>query len=185
MAFSKPIITKLGKEMSIKALIGNGNIRINAVHIGQSCNADNPTELNKIISYVMDADIIGYNIEDNSIILEFAFDNSKLNNDFFWKEYGIMATYTSSDGVKKEGLFCYGFDNSQAPAQIPKFTGKNSYLRSKYRVAISVGNADNVTVNLKEFTDYVLREEFENKIAIASVFYEFFAETIDGGMLDD
>lgn len=192
MNFSKPIITKSGKYMSNQSLFGEGNIKIDAVYLGQGCDSDNPEELTSIVNPVMEAQIIGFNVDGNNIVLEFTFDNTKLKEDFTWREYGIMATYTASDGTEIKGLYCYGFDSSENPEHIAHFTDSNSYYKGNFKIGVSIGNAENVNVNLKEYTDFVPQEEFEKKcqelegkIALLQFFSEFFVETVDGGVIDD
>ena len=150
--------------MSTKAFFGGGKITLKTVHLGKGIETDKPGQLTAIKDYVMDADIVSYKKESKSIHLLFAFDNAHLETGFNWTEYGIIAAIDDGAGNITEGLFCYGYDNAESPNEVPKFTGANSYFKGRYNITVSVGDAENVTVDLKEFTDFTPQEDFDDHI---------------------
>ena len=164
MNFQRPIITELGYDMSARVFLGEGNILFTAVHIGKGAESQAPQELTAIVDKVLDATIISYSKQEKSIKIVFSFDNTNLLEGFNWTEYGIIARYDDGEGNTTEGLFCYGYDISDSPENIPRYTGANSYFKAKYNITIAVGNADSVTVDLREYSDFVLEEDFEEHL---------------------
>lgn len=165
MNFQRPIITELGYDMSARVFLGEGNIVFTAVHIGKGAESQAPQELTAIVDKVLDATIISYSKQEKSIKIVFSFDNTNLLEGFNWTEYGIIARYDDGEGNTTEGLFCYGYDISDSPENIPRYTGANSYFKAKYNITIAVGNADSVTVDLREYSDYVLEEDLEEHLS--------------------
>ena len=165
MNFQRPIITELGYDMSARVFLGEGNIVFTAVHIGKGAESQAPQELTAIVDKVLDATIISYSKKEKSIKIVFSFDNTNLLEGFNWTEYGIIARYDDGEGNTTEGLFCYGYDISDSPENIPRYTGANSYFKAKYNITIAVGNADSVTVDLREYSDFVLEEDFEKHLS--------------------
>lgn len=165
MNFQRPIITELGYDMSARVFLGEGNILFTAVHIGKGAESQAPQELTAIVDKVLDATIISYSKQEKSIKIVFSFDNTNLLEGFNWTEYGIIARYDDGEGNTTEGLFCYGYDISDSPENIPRYTGANSYFKAKYNITIAVGNADSVTVDLREYSDFVLEEDFEEHLS--------------------
>ena len=165
MNFQRPIITELGYDMSARVFLGEGNILFTAVHIGKGAESQAPQELTAIVDKVLDATIISYSKQEKSIKIVFSFDNTNLLEGFNWTEYGIIARYDDGEGNTTEGLFCYGYDISESPENIPRYTGANSYFKAKYNITIAVGNADSVTVDLREYSDFVLEEDFEEHLS--------------------
>ena len=164
MQFSTPIITTAGKDAGINVIFGQGKLEFNRVAIGKGkLAAENIATATTVASAVMDAELLGYEPQGDSMILRFTFNNRELTEAFDWTEFGVFAKYTPNDGTEaKTILYCYAYDTTDSSESVPMFTGSTSYYKAKFDLGVSVGNADNVTVNLGDYTDFVAKEELQN-----------------------
>ncbi len=159
MNFKNPIITQTGIDMSTAAFFGSATINIDSIKIGSGIKS-NPDTATGLQNYELDAEIISFERKGRNIELVFTFDNSSIEEGFSWKEYGVFATLTNGE-LTSQGLYAYGYDDSENPQAIPKFTGSNSYVKNKYKVVLAARNADNVTVTVSTEADYALEEDLE------------------------
>lgn len=162
MNFKNPVITNFGYEICQAHFFRGGTITIDSVKIGKGLCLTEPSSLETVIDFAMEADIVKYSLDEKNISLFFTIENSALTEGFEFREYGIMATYHDTNGNTKSGLYAYAYDDSETPDVVPKFTGQNSFYKAKHNVSISVGSTDNVTVNLKEFTDFTPQDVFDD-----------------------
>ena len=161
MQFCTPIITTAGKDAGINVIFGQGTLEFNRIVIGNGRLTD-IAGASDVASEVLDAELIGYESQGDSMLLRFTFNNKELAEGFDWTEYGVFAKYTPNDGaVAKTILYCYAYDTTDSPESVPAFTGNTSYYKAKFDLGVSVGNAEHVTVNLGDYTDFVAKEELE------------------------
>ena len=163
MHFCTPIITTAGKDAGINVIFGQGTLEFNRVVIGDGkLAAAAIAAASDIASEVMDAELIGYESQGDTMLLRFTFNNKELEEGFDWSEYGIFAKYTPNDGSPAQTiLYCYAYDTTETPESVPAFTGSTSYYKAKFDLGVSVGNAELVTVDLGDYTDFVAKEELE------------------------
>lgn len=163
MQFCTPIITTAGKDAGINVIFGQGTLEFNRVVIGNGRIA--PADIaaaSDVASEVMDAELVGYESQGDSMLLRFTFNNKELEEGFDWTEYGVFAKYTPNDGTAATTiLYCYAYDTTESPESVPAFTGSTSYYKAKFDLGVSVGNAELVTVNLGDYTDFVAKEELQ------------------------
>lgn len=164
MQFCTPIITTAGKDAGINVIFGQGTLEFNRVVIGDGKLA--PADIaaaSDVDSGVLDAELVGYQSQGDSMLLRFTFNNKELEEGFDWTEYGIFATYTPNDGTAPSTiLYCYAYDTTESPESVPAFTGSTSYYKAKFDLGVSVGNAESVTVELGDYTDFVAKEELDD-----------------------
>ena len=163
MQFCTPIITTAGKDAGINVIFGQGTLEFNRVVIGNGRIA--PADIaaaSDVASEVIDAELVGYESQGDSMLLRFTFNNKELEEGFDWTEYGVFAKYTPNDGTAaKTILYCYAYDTTESPESVPAFTGSTSYYKAKFDLGVSVGNAELVTVDLGDYTDFVAKEELQ------------------------
>lgn len=163
MQFCTPIITTAGKDAGINVIFGQGTLEFNRVVIGNGRIA--PADIaaaSDVASEVMDAELVGYESQGDSMLLRFTFNNKELEEGFDWTEYGVFAKYTPNDGTAATTiLYCYAYDTTESPESVPAFTGSTSYYKAKFDLGVSVGNAELVTVNLGDYTDFIAKEELQ------------------------
>ena len=163
MQFCTPIITTAGKDAGINVIFGQGTLEFNRVVIGNGRIA--PADIAAAsdgASEVIDAELVGYESQGDSMLLHFTFNNKELEKGFDWTEYGVFAKYTPNDGTAATTiLYCYAYDTTESPESVPAFTGSTSYYKAKFDLGVSVGNAELVTVNLGDYTDFVAKEELQ------------------------
>lgn len=157
-----PVMTEHGNQIAIQTLFESGDIEFTRIEIGSGRNSisEKSTALNNPI---INGQFLGCERKDNSAILKFTFDNKLVTESFNWTEYGVWGKFKNQMGQTEEVLYAYGCTNETGD-KIPAFVGGSSYLKDNLNMVVAVGNANNVSVYLGEYEDYLNKEDFHTHL---------------------
>lgn len=157
-----PIITESGNQIALQTLFDTGDIEFTRIEIGSGRN-QNPEKSVCLNNPVIEGQFLGCDRKDNSAIIKFSFDNRNVSESFNWTEYGIWAKFKTQSDESKEILYCYGCTD-EAGDVIPAFVDETTYLKDKFNISIAIGNAQQVSVYLGEYEEYLSKEDFQKHI---------------------
>lgn len=157
MSFPKLQITEAGKVALIKALSGE-NLVFTCVKAGNGEAPENIFNLTELQNPLLRLNINSIEQGDGCVSLEAAFDNANIEAGFHWSEIGVFV----EDGENSEVLYAYAHAGEHAE-YIPQYSD-TSFLKTTINVVVAVGDAENITAILGEYSGYAGKEEFDNHV---------------------
>ena len=150
-------LTKAGIKVLTKGEAGE-QIRYTKIVLGDGELAEGQTidTLTDVISPKVTLDISEISVETNNTVkITGIFNNSDLNEGFYYREVGLYAE-DSEDG---EVLYCYG--NAGSVAEWIPPTGSATIIEKEVCITTSIGNAQNVVAYIPADA-YATRKDYED-----------------------
>lgn len=157
-----PVMTEHGNQIAIQTLFESGDIEFTRIEIGSGRNSI-PEKSTALNNPIINGQFLGCERKDNSAILKFTFDNKLVTESFNWTEYGVWGKFKNQMGQTEEVLYAYGCTNETGD-KIPAFVGGSSYMKDNLNMVVAVGNANNVSVYLGEYEDYLNKDDFNTHL---------------------
>lgn len=157
MYFPEQTLTDAGRTLIVKALNG-AQIKFTGVAVGDGTAPENVRQLRQLVHMVKRLEINSIQQSDNCAMLDATYTNAGLKAPFYARELGSLA----EDPDEGEILFSYanaGADATKVPEERP-----NGTLRQTFHLAVAVGDAENVTAVIGEFSGYASKEDLEYHI---------------------
>ena len=157
MSFSTLQLTDAGRSIIVSALAG-GSIVFTKVGVG---NGERPADINAITELANLVKTIGISEiskGDGCANITAVLDNANLAEGYWWREIGIYA----KDSNDNEVIYAYAHAGEYAD-YIPAYSN-TSYLRTTMNITVVVGNAENVSAVINEYTGYVTTETYESHL---------------------
>lgn len=178
MSFPKLQITEAGKVALIKALSGESLV-FTCVKAGNGEAPENIFNQTELQNPLLRLNINSIEQGDGCVSLEAAFDNANIESGFHWSEIGVFV----EDGENSEVLYAYAHAGDHAE-YIPQYSD-TSFLKTTINVVVAVGDAENITAILGEYSGYAGKEEFDNHVRNIENPHEVTAEQIGLGNVEN
>ena len=161
----KPRITNEGLAAQIRAMDGEG-IVFTEIRMGNGAVPEDYRELTDLVNVVTAVGLTDFAIdeEEGYVQLKASFNNNSLQTSYQWTEVGIFIQ--DPDDEDNNLLYAYGHvdleSEMEASATIPKGSTELYEIELTYRVY--VGEADNISARIAEYSVYATKAEFEEHI---------------------
>lgn len=159
MSFPNMQLTDAGRAIIVKALTGSEyGINFTKIQVG---NGDEPSDIGALTvlqNPLVDVSITEITTDEGIALLTGQFDNSELDTGFSWTELGVYA----DDADAGEVLYAYAYAGDSAE-YIPAYSG-TCYLKTDLNIAVVVGDAENITATIGEYSGFANKEDFEAHI---------------------
>lgn len=151
MSFANLNLTNEGKSAMLRAM-GGANIVFTRIALGNGNIPEDIFNVNRLSNVVCYGTITDYKRDEGTALLKWMLNSETIDNEFKWTEYGVMATLDEGE----EFLFSYAYDKSSYPQPIG-----NALANITVEINITVGDVENITANVSEYSAYAGKEEFE------------------------
>ena len=145
-AFSNNSVTLKG-AVAIAALIAGGTLEFTRISVGDGNipSGQTPLTMTDLAHRLFDVDITEvYSDSESQATVIGVFNNSAVETGFYYRELGLFA---KDPATGTEILYCYG--NAGADAEWISPAGGESVIEKEVHIVTLVGNATNVTANIK------------------------------------
>lgn len=157
MNFPNITLTNAGMQAILDALAGT-DIVFSKIKIGDGTAPATTAAiraLTDIVSPKYTCGIANITMENNCAILSFNFDNAHIGNTgFYARELGVYMTDENDNDV------LYGYTNAGTDCGYIKPFDQDSFIMTQFRVAVAVGDAENVTAIIAPAIGFVSDEDF-------------------------
>lgn len=178
MSFPTLQITEAGKAALIKALAG-GSLEFSSVKVGNGEVPENAEKLSELQNPLLRLAINSIERGDSCVSIVTTFDNATISAGFHWREIGVFV----NDPDDGEVLYAYAHAGDNAE-YIPMYSD-TSFLKTTINVVVAVGDAENITAILGEYSGYAGKEEFNEHINNTENPHEVTAEQIGLGNVEN
>lgn len=157
MSFPNLAFTEEGKALQLKSMNGD-SIIFTKIGIG---NGEKPLDISKLTQLsnkLYDCGITKFENKGGYATIHWSLDTKIVENGFDWTEYGIFA----KDSSNNEVLYAYAYDNM--PQSIPT-AEDSSITQIETDVNVALGDSENVTAIIGEYSAYASKEVVEKHLA--------------------
>lgn len=153
-----PKLTYAGQEAMLRALDGD-EIHFTKIKMGNGQRPEDYQVLTDLQNPMKTLDIDQAVIEDHYAKLTAeTVTNSDFESDFFWTELGVFVS--DPDGGEDDLLYAYAhYEISEDAAALYIGSSSSSVLQITPIVHVYIGDAENITAELSEATEYALKTE--------------------------
>lgn len=152
--FPKLKLTNAGLELLANVQAGADTLTFTKTALGDGVTDAPVTSMTALVSKKIEVAITeGKQVGTSTYQIAAFFSNAEVTTGFWWREVGVFAK--GNDG--KEILYCYS-NAGDASDYIP--VGSDERVEKYIYQSFSIGNAENVTVEVDENDTFVLKKEF-------------------------
>lgn len=157
MFFPSLILTDAGRALIVKALNG-ATLNFTKFELGDGEAPQNPRALRTLVHTVATMEINSIEVSDNCAVLESTYTNSGLKSKFTAREIGVYAMDPD------EGEILYAYSNAGAEAAVVPPESGDTSIQETFHVVVTVGDAENVTATLGEYSGYASKLDLQAHI---------------------